>query len=936
MSTQLNIDLIKENQLLREELRLAREAAKITSEQVVNQFENTERVLRDYQDMDAEHRAILDAVSQLSIIATDLQGTITLFNKGACNLLGYSVKDVLNKTNILKIYQPEELQLMSKKLAQSSRISITGLQIFDQIVRRKISESQNWHYLRKNGKLLAVSVSITGIFDAKSKHIGYLHAAMDITKHIQLDRDLLEAKELAERADKAKSDFLACMSHEIRTPMNAIIGMSHLMLKTDISDKQRDYIKKIHGSGQHLLGIINNILDFSKIDAGKLTLEVEVEVEDFDLSKVLDDVTVLISEKTSAKGLELVIDIDMMVPNYLKGDSLRLAQILINYANNAVKFTEKGEIVIRIKVKEDHDDKVLLYFGVIDTGIGITEKQKDLLFQSFQQADSSTSRKYGGSGLGLAISKQLAGLMGGDVGLESQFGKGSNFWFTAWLGKSVGKRKNLIPAPDLRGRSVLVVDDNEVARQVLCEMLASMSFMVHQAKSGEDALKLIEQASANGASFEIIFLDWWMPGMNGLETVSQLHKLPLTNSPRLVMITAYGADEIIKEAEYCNLDAFLVKPVTPSILFDTTIRLLGGQIDEKYSSIRESEVSNIIEKLGAIEGASILLVEDNLLNQEVATGLLMDAGFRIDIANNGQEALDMVYQCNYDIVLMDMQMPVMDGITATINIRQDPLFKDLSIVAMTANAMKQDRDRCLVAGMNDYIAKPIDPDELFRALLRWIKPKRNLTHEVLTRPPKLTREREEWVESLVIDQLNVELGLKRVLGKTDLYLNMLRTYVENQVNAPAELRAAFKARQLDLAERISHTMKSLNGNIGAISLQNMAAELEQMIKTPINFELIEAKIDAYEIAQSAMISALSTALPPKKIIEKVELLDTEKNEELISRLVELLFNNDSEAYDIYEENSDLLNSILEAETFKNLAEAIKQFDFRKAFDVLKN
>jgi two-component system sensor histidine kinase/response regulator len=496
--------------------------------------------------------------------------------------------------------------------------------------------------------------------------------------------------------------------------------MAHLVLKTDMTPRQRDYVKKIHGSGQHLLGIINDILDFSKIEAGKLN----VEHTEFALDKLLDNVANLVSEKTTAKGLELVFDIDPSVPRNLIGDSLRMGQVLINYANNAVKFTEEGEVDIIFKVQERTEKDVLLWCGVKDTGIGLTEEQMGRLFQSFQQADTSTTRKYGGTGLGLSISKKLAELMGGTVGVDSEHGKGSTFWFTARLGIGAEKARELLPEPDLRGRRVLVVDDNENARLVLADLLASMTFQVTEVGAGGTALAAVRDKAGTPAAFEIVFLDWQMPGMDGIETARQIKALGLDDEPKMVMVTAYGREEIIKDAHAAGIEDVLIKPVNASLLFDTAMRVLGAQVREHRSA--GDAPSLLLEEMAAIKGARILLVEDNDLNQEVASEILRDAGFVVDIADNGQIAVEMVttnVESPYDIILMDMQMPVMDGVTATVEIRKDVRFDSTPIVAMTANAMQQDKDKCLVAGMVDFVTKPIQPDELWTALRRWVKPK---------------------------------------------------------------------------------------------------------------------------------------------------------------------------------------------------------------------
>lgn len=771
----------------------------------------------------------------------------------------------------------------------------------------------------KSGKNISVLVSYLMVTHESEPCI--LAWFFDVT-------ELKRAKEMAEEATQMKSDFLANMSHEIRTPMNSIIGMSYLALKTDLTPKQRDFINKIESSGKHLLGIINDILDFSKIEAGKLN----IEHIDFNLDDVFDNVNTQISDKAVAKGLELIFDINQSVPKALNGDSLRLGQILINYASNAVKFTEKGEIIIGVSVVEETPTAVSLKFTVSDTGIGLTEEQKTKLFQSFQQADTSTSRKYGGTGLGLAISKQLANLMGGEVGVESELGKGSTFWFTANFTRSKSKQKILMPAPDLRGLHVLVVDDNETARITMEVMLTSMSFKVSLAKSGAEAVRQTQNAELNGYPYEIIFLDWRMPDMDGIQTAQAIRKLALKKQPHMVMVTAYGREEVINQAREEGLEDILIKPITASILFDTAMHVIGAKVEEK--AVESIDYSDLEERLGIINGASVLLVEDNALNQEVAVGLLEEANLKVEIAKNGQEALDMLDKHNYDVVLMDVQMPVMDGYTATREIRKQQRFEKLPILAMTANAMQQDFDACMASGMNDHIAKPIDPRDLFGKLLKWVQPKSGKQITAGTKNPVASKVKVK-VALPKIDGVDVELGLRRVLGKLPRYMKMLNSYVVTQEHVAAAIRDVLNARDYETAERLAHTAKGVAGNIGATELQAIAVTLEKLIKEKSDDHLIESQLVIFANALAEVIEHIKIVLLPQEHKPGSEVTDSENTNKVLTELAALLINDESEALDILEENLDLLRYVFGDELFVKFDQAVRSYDFEKAHQLLR-
>ncbi|SIS75025.1 PAS domain-containing hybrid sensor histidine kinase/response regulator [Neptunomonas antarctica] len=703
-----------------------------------------------------------------------------------------------------------------------------------------------------SGKKTVVSYNASTFYDRDRKLQGVFAAARDVTERNRMMVELENAKVVAEKASLSKSDFLSNMSHEIRTPMNSIIGMSHLALKTELTPHQRDYLKKIKGSGQYLMRLINDILDFSKIEAGKVV----VEKIGFDLEKELENIANLIAPKTAAKGLELVFDIGHDVPNELIGDPMRLVQILINYANNAVKFTESGEINIIIRVREESDKDVLLYCAVRDTGIGITPEQRGQLFQSFQQADTSITRKYGGTGLGLVISKKLAELMHGDVGVDSEFGAGSTFWFTVLLGKGARTKPQRVLRAEMKDRRGLVVDDNDNARSVVKNLLENMHLIVDEASSGQAAIDAVVRAEAQSQAFDIVFLDWLMPGMDGVETLRQLRARSSNSLPCMVMMTAHGDEDVIKEAEADGLDDVLIKPVNASVLFDSVMNVLGdrGSVRRKLRDNTSLAETNLC----AIKGAHILLVEDNELNQEVASELLRDAGFSVDLAENGEVAVRKVKETLYDIVLMDMQMPVMDGITATREIRKLPQFAQLPVVAMTANAMADDRKCCLEAGMNDHIPKPVEPDDLWTVLLKWIKVPPEADDNVSTASLPAhghqqqragsshltTNTRAIEADLLAIKSIDVARAIHRFGGKADAYRKQLRRFREHYHSAVDKLQRLVADKGMAAGEEFCHEFKGVCGTLGAHTLFAATDTLDVLLKqgkkpTPAQYKSLQ-------------------------------------------------------------------------------------------------
>lgn len=750
------------------------------------------------------------------------------------------------------------------------------------------------------------------------------------------EEKLMEAKLEAERSTQVKSEFLANMSHEIRTPMNGIIGFSNLLMQTQLSPKQMDYITKIKNQSHHLLAIINDILDFSKIEAGKMA----IEQVDFNLEEVIENIFGLLENQASLKGLELLAHIRKDVPVNLIGDPLRLQQVLVNLTNNAIKFSEKGNILLRVENLERVDDSsVKIRFSVQDNGIGLTKEQVDRLFDSFSQADTSITRKYGGTGLGLAISKHLIELMGGEIGVTSEFGTGSTFSFVLPLKTQEGSIKTVQrTVSGLKGRRVLVVDDNLASQEILASYLTNMGFVVTVLSSGEEAIDILVK---EGQEFDILIIDWKMPGLDGVETIRQINeKVKMEKMPVVIMASAYDLDELKAQLANIGIKALLNKPHTPSQLLDA-ISLAYSKSDY-YFRPKDLKEDSLFK--GKLAGNHVLLVEDNYINQQVAGEILKSAGIVVDVAENGKEAIEKLREGNYALVLMDLQMPVMDGMEATRLLRSDPQYQKLPIIAITAHAMSGFREKCLELGMNDFLSKPFFPEDMLLLISKHISSKNN--ESTLPSEDKMPEKGSNGPDQMDPGQLkgiDGDRALKNLMGNGKLLIKLLMEFCQTFNQAPAQIEAALVAGDTATAHLLAHSIKGTAGNLGALELSGAASELEKAIREnraePAGLEYEDfCKALNTVLGNYAYIYELDRAsnselyLHTKKDHGQTEDLEVLRN--TIFTLREMIKEHSFDAGNYAREHL-AGNYVLEQEKLRDLIRAIEDFDYDKALLLLE-
>ncbi len=892
--------------------------------------------LRQARDAAKEREALLWTVVTSSLdafIMMDAQGKTIEFSPSAEQLFGYSRAQMIGQELALLIIPPEWQQAHRMALSMACQRFISGGAL-------PASRRATIDGIRSDGKRVDLEITISTVM-TRDQPI-FTAFLRDITSSKQLKISLNDALAAAEAALQTKDLFLANMSHEIRTPMNGVLGMIDLALGTDSADRAREFLCHAKSSSHILLRLINDILDYSKIESGKLLME----AVDFYLGDVLADAVNLFRQMALDKELELVVSAPPQSIGLLVGDRLRLQQVLVNLVGNAIKFTQKGGIHIKAVLIEQHAERVRLEFSVKDTGIGIRADHMAQLFSPFVQADNSITRKFGGTGLGLTICKRLVEMMGGKIWIASTPNVGSTFYFTVILGRNQQTTPYHPVLPDdLREMKALVVDDNRDARLVATDMLTHMGLATTAVESGSQCLEALLAAARHGSPYALLLLDWHMPGMNGLETVQTIMAEPVlqgsaAGSPaaaeplKIIMMTAFGREELAQHAKQAGVGACLIKPMTPSLLLDTILDVCGKTTTKAYDSrLAGMDKTTVMRRVG---GARVLLAEDNPINQRVAREMLENVGIGVTVANNGQEAIHLLLNKPFELVFMDVQMPVLDGYQASRQLRSMEKFSVLPIVAMTAHALTGDRENCLAAGMSDYISKPIDMQQLYRVLTTWIKPQGNPVN--VSALLAQTTGQEQSRESLAdLPGIQVQAALNALGTTVAFYKEMWRDFLRDHSADGEKIRSAlFVQERPDTARLLAHAIKGMAGNLGAKELGHIAQDLEQAIADnhreawPHALERFEQAME--EVLQSAASLRQETARQRLPTPEEsgTRPVDQEAVAQQLSTLLHWLRKGSVEAINSLESLRQLLSDTPLQPDLAKLERAIDDYSFDTA------
>ena len=758
---------------------------------ITRQKHDASEILRQKEFFEA-----LFQYNPVAVVILDLEEKIRSINPAFEVLFGYAQSEVIGKKldPLIADENFQEERDLSKNVLENGAI-------------RGLSKKK-----RKDGTVVDVEYAgVPVIVEGRTQ--GILAIYYDVT-------ELVQAKSLAEQADRAKSEFLANMSHEIRTPMNGIMGMLELLLDTPLNSEQKDYASTAHDSAEALLGILNDVLDFSKIEAGQLSID---EIE-YDLRATVEGVAHTLVARAETKGLELACLIDKDVPVRVLGDAGRLRQILINLVGNAIKFTDNGEVVIRVTLQSKDEKDSTLRFSVSDTGIGIHIDRQSAVFERFVQADSSSTRKYGGTGLGLTISAQLTRMMGGDIGLESELGKGSTFWFTIKVGNVKEGAQQILALPkDLINVPVLIVDDNATNRTILEKMIKGFGCNAFSVSGGKEALNMLNSFHELNKPFKLVLLDMQMPEMDGEEVLYRIKKDVQLKETTVIILTSMGQRGDASRLEAMGCNGYLLKPVRQKELFGALINILGRKKDEGESKTEYSLITRHSLKEQQRGMTRILLAEDNPTNQKLAIRLLQKAGYPVDLASNGKETVEAVQRNNYKMVLMDVQMPLMDGYEATRRIRSlGGEYVDLPIIAMTAYAMSGDREKCLESGMNDYLSKPLNVNDLFQMIETYAEGKKPDTDV------NIMDETDHLVKHAASDLFDLEKALPRFGNDLAAFFELLGEFIDHTKINIKEIERALISNDAARINFLSHSIKGAASNFEAITISDPAQKLEKI------------------------------------------------------------------------------------------------------------